>query len=165
MNEKYANWDLNSGWFYWLQCNLVLSDFEGHTGIVTAGGLWLVKLLFCFLLYCSCPCAPWRLDTDRLWRLNPLKTGNALLSVMRTFRASTRTSVLWCQNACQVRKMRTCWQVCYCSQRRSCSFPTLFCIINKQRLTYAASLTGISLLSGYIQQHINHTKANQCTNN
>ena len=28
---KIANWDLNSGWFYWLQCNLVLSDFEGQT--------------------------------------------------------------------------------------------------------------------------------------
>ena len=115
MNEKIANWDLNSGWFYWLQCNLVLSDFEGHTGIVTAGGLWLVKLLFCFLLCCSCPCTPWRLDTDRLWRLNLLKTGNAILNVMRSFRASTRTSVLWCQNACQVRKMRACWQVWICS--------------------------------------------------
>ena len=118
--------NLNSGWFYWLQSNLVLllisRVIQRIVTIVTAGGPWLVKLLFCFM---------YALETRhrQTLKVEPVENRQCIIEryaylkkiiyfVLRSFRASTRTSVLWCQNACQVRKMRTCWQVCIYSIAR-----------------------------------------------
>ena len=108
---KIANWDLNSGWFYWLQCNLVLSDFEGQTED-SNDSLWVCDWSNSSSASCSAAAAYVRLGDSTQTDFEGWTRFYLVFFVLRTFRALTRTSVLWCQNACQVRKMRTCWQIC-----------------------------------------------------